>query len=148
MIVGYDDGCHYHAYVTNSKRAQATPEAKIIAQQDVVIDTCHLRGHTDPRCKAKFNSKKHKQAKNFNTQVAEQTFSWFSRFKHIGRHMGMESYWILILGLFHERNKICTNRHHARRCRKENVYLKLSFFVLKIVSLWVEETKKLRYHGG
>ena len=118
MIVGYDDGCHYHAYVTNSKRAQATPEAKIIAQQDVVIDTCHLRGHTDPRCKSKFNSKKHKQAKNFNTQVAEQTFSWFSRFKHIGRHMGMESYWILILGLFHERNKICTNRHHARRSRK------------------------------
>ena len=134
MIVGYDDGCHYHAYVTNSKRAQATPEAKIIAQQDVAIDTCHLRGHTDPRCKSKFNSKKHKQAKNFNTQVAEQTFSWFSRFKHIGRHMGMESYWILILGLFHGRNKICTNRHHTRRSRKRKRVPQAPLFCIKILS--------------
>ena len=44
MIVGYDDGCHYHAYVTNPKRALATAEAKILTQHDVVIDDCHLRG--------------------------------------------------------------------------------------------------------
>ena len=77
MIVGYDDGCHYHAYVTNPKRAQGTAEAKILTQHDVVIDNCHLRGHTDSRYKSKFNPKKHKQATNFNTQVAEQPLAGF-----------------------------------------------------------------------
>ena len=74
-IVGYDDGCHYHAYMTNPLRAQASVEAKLLAQQDVVIDNCHLRGHTDIRCKKKFNAKLQRQAKKFNTEVAQQTFS-------------------------------------------------------------------------
>ena len=76
MIVGYDDGCHYHAYVTNTARANALPEAAIIAKQAVIIDNCHLRGHTDPRCKLKFDPKKHPLAKEFNTQVAEQKNAW------------------------------------------------------------------------
>ena len=41
-IVGYDDGCHYHAYMTNPLRAQASAGAKLLAQQDLVIDNCHL----------------------------------------------------------------------------------------------------------
>ena len=65
----------------------------------------------------KFNAKLHRQAKTFNTQVAEQTISWFSRFKHIGRHMARASYWVFILGLFHERNKITKARHKAKRDR-------------------------------
>ena len=117
-IVGYDDGCHYKAFASNNARAQATPEAAILATQDVIIDNMHLKGHSDERCKKKFNPKLHPKAKHFNTQVAEQTFSWFSRFKHIGRNMGLESFWILVLGLFHERNKICLQRHKARRGRK------------------------------
>ena len=120
-IVGYDDGCHYHAYVTNKARATASPEAAIIAQQDVVIDNMHLTGHTDERCKSKFNPKLHPKAKLFNTQVAEQTFSWFSRFKHIGRHMGRVSYWIFIIGLFHERNKICLEKNKIKRGRKRKI---------------------------
>ena len=113
-IVGYDDGCHYHAYVTHQSRAKATPSAAIVALQDV-IDNMHLKGHTDERCKSKFNPKLHPKAKSFNTQVAEQTFSWFARFKHIGRHMAKETYWILILGLFHERNKIFLHRRHNKK---------------------------------
>ena len=42
-IVGSDDGFHYQAYMTNPLRAQASAEAKLLAQQDVVIDNCHLR---------------------------------------------------------------------------------------------------------
>ena len=119
-IVGYDDGCHYHSYVTNPARAQATREAEIIAKQVVIIDNTHLRGHTDPRCSAKFDPKKHPEAKNFNTQVAEQTFSWFSMFKHIGRYMGLISYCVFILGQSHERNKVCVARQKTRgeRTRK------------------------------
>ena len=116
-IVGYDDGCHYHAYVTNSARAQASPEATIIAKQVVIIDNCHLRGHTDPRCKKMFNPKKHPLAKDFNTQVAEQTFSWFGKYKHIGRYMMLESYWVLIIGMFNERNQISQGRNKARVTR-------------------------------
>ena len=54
-IVGYDDGCHYHSYVTNKARASASPEAAIIAQQDVVIDNMRLTGHTDARYKSEIN---------------------------------------------------------------------------------------------
>ena len=81
----------------------------------------HLKGHTDKRCTTKFNHKRHLVAKEFNTQVAEQTFSWFARFKYIGRHMARESYWIFILGLFHERNKIFAFRHQAKRGVKRTI---------------------------
>ena len=116
-IVGYDDGCHYHAYVTNPKRAEASREAGIISRQTVIIDNCHLRGHSDPRCKDKFDPKKHPLAKEFNTQVAEQTFSWFHRFKHIGRYMSLVSYWVFIIGLLNERNLICVSKQKVRKKR-------------------------------
>ena len=69
--------------MTNPLRAQATKEAQVLAETDVVIDNLHLRGHTDARCKAKFDPKKHPLAKQFNTQLAAQTSSWFAKFKHI-----------------------------------------------------------------
>ena len=105
--------------MTNSLQAQATKEAQILAQQDVVINNLHLRGHTDARCKAKFDPKKHPLAKSFNTQVAEQTFSWFASFKHICRYMAKESYWIFVIGMFHERNKINLKRQSASRQKRE-----------------------------
>ena len=113
-IVGYDDGCHYHAFVTHPKRAGASPEAGIIARQTVIIDNCHLRGHSDPRCKEKFDPKKHPLAKDFNTQVAEQTFSWFHRFKHIGRYMALVSYWVFIIGNLNERNLITVSKQNVK----------------------------------
>ena len=119
-IVGYDDGCHYHAFISNPDRALASVEASIVAKQDVIIDNCHLRGHTDTRCKEKFNPQKHPLAKHFNTQVAEQTFSWFSKFKHIGRYMSLTSYWVFLIGLFNERNLIfvAKQRIQARKGKK------------------------------
>ena len=105
-IVGYDDGCHYHSYVTNPIRAQASVEAEIIAKQDVIIDNFHLRGHIDPRCKEKFNPKKHPLAKHFNTEVAEQTFSWFGKYKHIGRYMSLVLYLVFVIRLLNERNLV------------------------------------------
>ena len=115
FIVGYDDCCHYHAYVTNAKRASASPEAAIIATQTVIIDNFHLKGHTDPRCKKLFNPMTHPIATTFNTQVAEQTFHWFSRYKHIGRHMSLISYWVFIISLLNERNLISISKQHVRR---------------------------------
>ena len=120
-ITGYDDGCHWWAYVTNTLRAQVSKAAKILAQQDVIIDNCHLRGHKDPRCKEKFNPKKHPIAKHLNTQGAEQTFSWFHLFKHICRNMNRERYWVFILGVLHERNKITLRRRAAQRARVSNL---------------------------
>ena len=130
-IVGYDDGCHYHAYVSNTERAQASPEAGIIAKQVVIIDNCHLRGHTDARCKEKFDPKKHPLAKSFNTQVAEQTFSWFGKYKHIGRYMMLISYWVFIIGAFNERNLVCVAKQkekakkRLKRKRVENKHEKM-----------------------
>lgn len=84
-----------------------------------MIDNLQLKGHKDPRCKKFFDPKKNKVTKNVNTQVAEQTFSWFSLFKHIGRYMNYERYWIFVLALLHERNKISIHRRKARETRKK-----------------------------
>ena len=116
-VTGYDDGCHWWAYVSNPSRSHVSKAAKILSEQDVIIDNAHLRGHKDPRCKEKFNPKKHPIAKHLNTQCAEQTFSWFHLFKHICRNMNRERYWIFMLGMLHERNKITIRRRAARRSR-------------------------------
>ena len=114
-ITGYDDGCHWWSFVTNPKRSQVSKAAQILAQQDVIIDNMHLRGHKDPSCKELFNPKNHPIAKFLNTQVAEQTFSWFHLFKHIGRNMNQERYWIFVFGMFHERNKVTIRRRTSCR---------------------------------
>ena len=109
-ITGYDDGCHWWAYATYQVRAQSCPAALILSKQDVIIDNMHLKGHKDPRCKQKFDPKKHPIATNLNTQVAEQAFSWFSLYKHIGRYMNQERYWVFVIGMLHERNKVTLRR--------------------------------------
>ena len=86
----------------------------------------HLKGHVDPRCKKRFDPKKNKLLRNVNTQVAEQTFSWFACFKHIGRYMNRVSYWIFIIGLFHFRNVITVRRSEIRQRRKRDGECKLS----------------------
>ena len=113
-VTGYDDGCHWSAFVKNPIRANSTKASLILSKQDVVIDRLHIKGHKDPRCQKLFDSKKNKVTKNVNTQVAEQTFSWFSLYKHIGRYMNFEKYWIFVIGLLHERNKICIHRSKDR----------------------------------
>ena len=114
-IVGYDDGCHYDAYKKNAKRRKLNKAAERIAKQTTVIDNLHLKGHKDPRCKIKFNAKKNSRAKAYNTMIAEQAFSWFSLFKHMGRYMNRARYWIFIIGIIHERNNITRNRYLASK---------------------------------
>ena len=109
-VTAYDDGCHWWSYVTNPVRKHACPTATIPSKQDVVIDNFHLKGHVDPNCKKQFNANKHPIIKDVNTQVAEQIFSWFSMFKHIGRYMIRGRYWIFVLGLLNGRNKITLGR--------------------------------------
>ena len=77
-----------------------------------------IKGHTDPRCKELFDPSKNPKLKDVNTQVAEQTFSWFSKFKHIGRYMNRVIYWIFIIGMFHARNMLTVERVKERAARK------------------------------
>ena len=86
----------------------------------------HLKGHVDPRCKKLFDPKKDKRVRNVNTQVAEQTFSWFSCIKHIGRYMNKVSYWIFKIGIFNMRNLITLRRIKLRQRRKRGVDSNLS----------------------
>lgn len=49
-----------------------------------IIDKFHHRNHVNPECRVKFSPDAVKEANpSFNTQAAEQTFTWVSRFKHI-----------------------------------------------------------------
>ena len=68
-----------------------------------------------------FGPKKDERVRNVNTQVAEQTFSWFAEFRHIGRYMNKVSYWIFVIGIFHMRNLITIRRLKIRQRRKRGV---------------------------
>ena len=117
-IVGYDNGCHYDAYKKNPKRTLVCKAAGIVASQKTIIDNLHIKGHKDPKCKILFNAKKNKRSRNYNTMIAEQAFSWFSLFKHMGRYMNKARYWILIIGVLNERNNITRKRFRASKSRK------------------------------
>ena len=119
MLIGYDDGCHLDAYKKNPLRAQVSQEALTISRQPTIIDKTHLKGHTDPRCKKRFDPKKLPRMEKVNTQVAEQAFSWFSKFKHMGRYMNKEIYWVFVIVIFHARNVITVRRSQERMKRKK-----------------------------
>ena len=54
-----------------------------------IIDSLHIRNHTDKRCKGLYLPENVKMNHpDFNTMAAEQTFVWLSRFKRILVAMG------------------------------------------------------------
>ena len=59
----------------------------------------------------------HPLAKHFNTEVAEQTFSWFGNFKDTGRYMSLVSYWVFVIGLFNERNLVIPTKQKKKAKR-------------------------------
>lgn len=84
---------------------------------NIVIDSMHMKGHTDHWCKQNCDPKWFPQLNNVsnkpltclhsylcictyiqvNTEVCEQTFSWLSRYRHIARHMNRTNFMFFVL---------------------------------------------------
>ena len=75
------------------------------------IDNFHLRNHR-PQCKRKNNLKNASDAdiQGVNSQICEQTFSWFSQFQRITRHMNADNFLVFVLCMCHFHNKRQMNK--------------------------------------
>ena len=51
-FICYDDGCHLKKYAENACRKDATEMTKLISELNIMVDKMHMKGHTDPWCKA------------------------------------------------------------------------------------------------
>ena len=79
---------------------------KLIASFKYFIDKFHLRNHRK-KCRKDFNIKlsDDEELKKINTQICEQTFSWFSQFKRVTRHMNADNFVVFVLCMCHFHNK-------------------------------------------
>lgn len=77
-----------------------------------VIDRLHLQNHKNPKCKKHYNPDD-VLPPGYNTMVAEQTFSWFSRFKKIANSMSQTHH------LFFIHRNIKRRNSYTAKCRKK-----------------------------
>lgn len=110
-FLAYDNMCHL-----DGLRAAAEdlplPEPyknmwKIIKK---IIDRLHLKNHVNPQCKVKYSPEQ--LPAGYNTQAAEQTFSWLSRFKKIVNSMTQTHH------LFYVHRMIKRRNRYTSMCRK------------------------------
>ena len=93
----YDNMCH----LDNLRAAKADlplPDRfkslwKVIKK---IIDRLHLTNHVNPKCKVMYSPDQ--LPAGYNTQAAEQTFSWLSRFKKIVNSMSQTHHLFIFTG--------------------------------------------------
>ena len=66
----YNDGCHLWKYAQNSSRSQATQIAQHMAKLSIVIDSMHMKGHTDSWCKRNCDPKWFPQLNNVSVNMS------------------------------------------------------------------------------
>ena len=85
ITLAYDNMCNLQRLrVAQNPLFLPSPYDRLWMSINKVIDVFHFRNHISPVCKELFSPAKLKADNpDFNTQVAEQTFSWIARYKHI-----------------------------------------------------------------
>ena len=83
--LAYDNMCNLcNLQVAQKPLPLPPPFDKVWLNMNKIIDTFHLRNHTNPLCHTTYSPRPLKEAHpSFNTQAGEQTFTWLGRFKHI-----------------------------------------------------------------
>lgn len=51
-FICYDDACHLKRFARNPVRKDLTIQTKQLASVEMSVDKMHMKGHTDPWCKA------------------------------------------------------------------------------------------------
>ena len=70
-----------------------------------IIDTFHLRNHSNPLCHTQYSPQEMKdQNPFFNTQAGEQTFVWMGKFKNIVCAMGKTHHLFYLHRMVRRRN--------------------------------------------
>ncbi len=81
-----------------------------------VIDPLHIKNHVNPICKQLYNPKKATDVlPKCNLMIAEQTFSWLSRFKKILNSMPKHHHMFTLHRLVYRRNSYTELCHKLSR---------------------------------
>ena len=86
------------------------------------VDALHIKNHVGEKCKTYYPGVIESLRKTFtnsNTETAEQTFAWLSKFKKIMNPMNKKHHHFFLHCLVKERNR------YTEWCYKNNISLKL-----------------------
>ena len=82
IIVSYDNMCHLNNLKVARKPLPLPGDLKYLwLDVQKIIDTLHMKNHSDPRCEQQYNpAKVLPEDSDMNTMSCEQTFAWLSRY--------------------------------------------------------------------
>lgn len=85
FILSYDNMCNLCRLKASQKPLPLPqPYNQMWLKISKIIDSLHIRNHKNPQCMEKYSPEPWKEKfPGLNTPVAEQTFTWSSRFKKI-----------------------------------------------------------------
>ena len=85
IILAYDNMCHLDSLVAARKDLPLDPPYdKMWNKVTKIIDSLHIKNHTDQKCLQKYHPGTIKESHpEYNLMCAEQTFTWLSRYKKI-----------------------------------------------------------------
>ena len=107
VILCYDNMCHLDALKVAQKDLPLdAPYDKMWKKVTKIIDSLHIKNHTDDKCLATYHPKQIKDAHpTYNLMCAEQVFSWLSRYKRITSSMNKTHHCFFIHRIVTRRNR-------------------------------------------
>ena len=104
LILAYDNMCHLDCIKAAKEDLPfPAPLDKLWKRIKKIVDRLHLQNHKDQNCKENYNPSTIPES--YNTMIAEQTFSWFSRFKKIANSMTQTHHLFYIHRQIQRRNR-------------------------------------------
>ena len=117
FVLFYDNMCNVDRLIA-ARGTLPLPEPfdKVWLKISKVIDRLHLRNHKNPVCAVKYSPEPLKEMfPDLNTMVAEQTFSWASRYKKILCAMPQRRFLFFYHRMVVRRNKYICKCYKANR---------------------------------
>ncbi|OWA53843.1 hypothetical protein BV898_18264 [Hypsibius exemplaris] len=116
MFVIYDNVCNLdRIHAARNPLPLPKPFDRLWLETKKVIDVFHLKNHRRPECLTTYNPdnirKVHPDLKKRNTEVAEQNFSWFNRFKSVLKAVPRNHQLFYAFRLIFHRNAESSERH-------------------------------------
>ncbi|OQV14917.1 hypothetical protein BV898_10948 [Hypsibius exemplaris] len=116
MFVIYDNVCNLdRIHAARNPLPLPKPFDRLWLETKKVIDVFHLKNHRRPQCLTTYNPdnirKVHPELKKRNTEVAEQNFSWFNRFKSVLKAVPRNHQIFHAFRLIFHRNAESSERH-------------------------------------
>lgn len=107
IVLCYDNMCHLDALkVAREDLPLDAPYDKMWKKVTKIIDSLHIKNHTDSRCIELYHPKQVKDDHpDYNLMCAEQVFTWLSRFKRITSSMKKTHHCFFVHRIVKRRNR-------------------------------------------